>query len=342
MPSTRVLVTGGTGFVGSHVCRCLLARGHDVRLLVRNVDKARAIFADLEKCGPELVAGDVTELSSARTALAGCTALVHAAATTPLQAGSVEQLYAVNVGGTKNLVGAALDLGIERIVSISSITAIFNPDASKVTAEAALADSKLPYGQSKVESERYLRALQAGGAALAIVYPGGILGPDDPGFSDSCRAIKHRVEQGFRIFDDGGMQYIDVRDLAAFVGSLVIDGGTGRYLTPGVFSTWTQQADIIEAVSGCELKRIPARGWKLRALGRLMDIVRLLKPLESPISAETMRYATLWPCIPNTAELGARGLPLRDPRETFNDTLRWMVRAGHLDADRCPASAAAP
>ena len=136
--------------------------------------------------------------------------------------GSVEQMFAVNVGGVKNVVDSALALGIDRIVCVSSITAIFNTDAAKVTPDAAPAKSKLPYGQSKVEAEIYLRRVAGTGAPIAIVYPGGIIGPDDPGFSDSFKALKHRMENGFRIFGDGGMQFIDVRDLAALICSLVI------------------------------------------------------------------------------------------------------------------------
>ena len=132
------------------------------------------------------------------------------------------------------------------------------------------------------------------------------------------------------------MQYIDVRDLADFICSLVATGGGGRFLVPGVYSTWTELADILEDVSGCRLQRIPARGWKLRLLGRLLDLVRKFKTIDAPISAETMRYATLWPEIQNTAEFERRGLSLRDPRVTFDDTLRWMVKAGYLSSDQCP------
>ncbi|HEY6132258.1 MAG TPA: SDR family NAD(P)-dependent oxidoreductase [Halioglobus sp.] len=332
----KILITGGTGFVGSHVCRQLMQSGHAVRLLVRSVDKAQAYYSQAGHGIPELAVGDVTDIASVKMALAGCDGVVHAAAGTPIQMGSVEQMFAVNVGGVKNVVSSALAQGIDRIVCISSITAIFNTDAAKVTADAAPAKSKLPYGQSKVEAEFYLRELQAQGAPVAIVYPGGIIGPDDPGFSDSFKALKHRMEQGFRIFGDGGMQFIDVRDLAALISSLVVNGGSGRFLLPGVYSTWTEQADIIEAVSGCRLQRIPAQGWKLRLIGRITDFVRLFKVVDTPISAETMRYATLWPHIRNTDELGRRGLRLRSAHETFSDAITWMVKAGHLDAARCP------
>ncbi len=332
----KILITGGTGFVGSHVCRQLMAAGHAVQLLVRDQDKAQTYYKQLGEGVPELVVGDVTEVGSVKAALAECDGVVHAAAGMPMQIGSVEQMFAVNVGGVKNVVGSALALGIDRIVCISSITAIFNTDATKVTADAPPANSKMPYGQSKVEAEIYLRALQAQGAPIAIVYPGGIIGPDDPGFSDSFKALKHRIENGFRIFGDGGMQFIDVRDLAALICSLVLSGGSGRFLLPGVYCPWTEQADIIEAVSGCQLQRIPAQGWKLRLIGRVTDLIRHFKVVATPISAETMRYATLWPNINNTDELARRGLGLRSTRETFADAITWMVQAGHLEASRCP------
>ena len=332
----RVLITGGTGFVGSHVCRQLMAAGHTVRLLVRSAERAGSYYSEVGEGSPELVVGDVTDIGSVRAAAQDCDAVVHAAAATPMQTGSVEQLFAVNVGGVKNVVNTALELGIQRIVCISSITAIFNQNADLVTPDAPLVKSRLPYGQSKVEAERYLRELQQQQAPIAIVYPGGVIGPDDPGFSDSFKALKHRMENGFRIFGEGGIQYVDVRDLAALVCSLILSGGCGRILLPGVYSTWTALADTIESVSGCQLQRIPAQGWKLRLVGRLTDAVRLFKTVDSPISAETMRYATLWPNIQNSEELAARGLVLRSSRETFADAIAWMVKAGHIAPALCP------
>ncbi len=332
----KVLITGGTGFVGSHACRELMAAGHSVSLLVRSEEKALKFYEGIGEGIPHLVVGDITDSGSVKRAFEGCDAVVHTAAGTPMQIESVERLFAINVGGVKNVIGAALEVGVDRIICLSSITAIFNEDGSKVTPDTPPNPSKMPYGQSKVEAELYLRKRQEEGAPIAILYPGGIIGPDDPSLSDSCKATMHRIANGFRIFADGGMQYIDVRDLAALIRSLVERGGSGRLLVPGVYSTWTEQADMLEEVSGCQLQRIPAMGWKLRLLGRLVDFARNFTKIDTPISAETMRYATLWPKIRNTDELERRGLQLRDPRETFDDTLRWMVKAGHLDSNQCP------
>ncbi len=332
----RVLITGGTGLVGSHVCCQLLADGHNVRLLVRNPDKAKNYYSSIGVALPELVVGDITDGATVKTALRDCDAVVHAAAATPISSSSVEQLFASNVGGVKNVIGAAVELGLQSMVYISSITAIFNADASKVTADTRPTPSSMPYRQSKVEAELYVRDLQAQGAPISVVYPGAIIGPNDPGLSDTFKALQHRINNGFRIIDDGGMQHVDVRDLAAFIASLVSEGGGGRYLLPGLYCKWSELADIIEEVSGCQLQRIPAQGWKLRLVGRLMDFMRHFKSIDSPVSAETMRYATLWPNIENTDELAKRGLALRSPADTFRDSLTWMVAAGHLQAEQVP------
>jgi hypothetical protein len=153
------------------------------------------------------------------------------------------------------------------------------------------------------------------------------------------KALQHRIQNGFRIFGDGGMQQVDVRDLAAFICDLATAGGGGRFLVPGVYLKWTQLADVVQEQSGCNLQRIPAQGWKLRLIGRIVDIVRKFRTVDSPISAETMRYATLWPHIKNTDELARRNIALRDPRETFGDSIAWMVKAGYLEAAECPAIA---
>ncbi|MEM9255082.1 MAG: SDR family NAD(P)-dependent oxidoreductase [Pseudomonadota bacterium] len=332
----QVLVTGGTGFVGSHICKRLLAEGCNLKLLVRDTVKAGAMVAHWPNSHSELIAGDITDRGSVERAVAGCQAVVHAAAATPMQGLSERDLFAVNVDGTGNVCHAAHQAGVESIVCVSSVTAIFDTDPAKVTVEAKPKPSRLPYGRSKQSAELLLRDLQSRGAPVSIVYPGGVIGPDDPALSDTCRALQYRLTQGFRIFGDGGIQHLDVRDLADFVCVLTGRGTRERFLLPGVFLRWSELADLLDDISGAAVKRIPARGWQLRLIGRLMDLMRHFRSIESPISAETMRYATQWPRIANTRSLEEFGLSLREPRQTFTDTLIWMVKRGHLDPGLAP------
>jgi nucleoside-diphosphate-sugar epimerase len=334
----RILITGGTGFVGSHTARTLLRSGHDVRLVVRDGSAARAqrVFADPD--APTLVRGDVTDPRSIRAALDGCDAVVHCAGVTPMhpRGADGEALASVNVGGTRAVVGGASEIGLRAIVYVSSITAIFHTDARKMTADAPIARSRHPYGRSKAEAERYVRGLQAAGHPVSIVYPGGVLGPDDPGLSAAAMALRYRMTSPFRI-TSGGAQQIDVRDLAAIIAALATQTtGSGRYLTAGHFLSWPELADLLERLTGCRLERVPTPGVYLRLLGHAADLLRRVRPVASPLSAENMRYATQWPPMENSPALARLGIELRPAAETFRDTLRWMCAAGHLDRQTMP------
>jgi len=145
------------------------------------------------------------------------------------------------------------------------------------------------------------------------------------------------MTQGFRI-TSGGTQQIDVRDLAAFVVALLEknDGKPARYFTAGHYMSWTQFADLLDNISGATLPRSQIAGWKLRLFGQITDIKRLFKPDPSPISAETMRYATQWPEVQNASEIKVLGVTLRPASETFSDTLRWMGESNLLDKKLLP------
>lgn len=333
----RVLVTGSTGFVGLHTVRALKSKGHEVVVLVRSAEKAQQLFVQYGVAIDRLVVGSIADESAVRAALRGCDAVVHAAAVTPMQVASEKELLATNVDGVKNVIGTACDLGVQNCVYVSSITAIFNTNSARMHADAPIAKSKHSYGQSKAQAEAYVRSLQAQGKGVKTVYPGGIIGPDDPGRSATLQSLLHRMTQGFRI-TSGGTQQIDVRDLAAFMVALLEknDGQPARYLTAGHYMAWETFADLLDDISGKKLPRSEIAGWKLRLFGRITDIKRLFKPNPSPISAETMRYATQWPCVKNAEEIQQLGIVLREPRATFTDTLRWLGETGMLDKKSLP------
>lgn len=333
----RVLVTGGTGFVGFHVVRLLKERGHAVVLLVRDTEKARKLYEKNNIAIDQFVSGSIADAAVVQQALQGCDGVVHAAAITPMQAASEQDLFATNVGGVKNVIGSACESGINNVVYVSSITAIFNTDAKKMHVDAPVARSRHAYGKSKAQAEETVRSLQALGKGVKTVYPGGIIGPDDPGKSATLMSLLYRMTQGFRI-TSGGTQQIDARDLAAFIVALLEknDGKPARYFTAGHYMDWKTFADLLDDISGTTLARSETAGWKLRLFGQITDIKRLFKPDPSPISAETMRYATQWPEVQNAPEMKVLGVTLRPVAETFRDTLRWMGENKLLDKKLLP------
>src|SRR5207245_5577130 len=153
----RVLVTGGTGFVGSPPAAALSARGHDVRLLVRSPEKVGPVLGALGLTAPDVAPGDVTDAGSVRAAIAGCDAVVHAAALVSLRRGDEERLHAVNVGGTETVIDAALDFGADPVVHVSSFT-VLAPEGGRIRADSAVAEAEGAYAASKAAAGRVARA----------------------------------------------------------------------------------------------------------------------------------------------------------------------------------------
>src|SRR5450432_622286 len=106
------LVTGGTGFVGAHVVRALIAGGRSVRCLVR----PESVLTNLDGLGVEIVPGDLADPASLRAAAAGCVVVYHCAADYRLGARRPAEIFAANVGGTDNVLRAAADAGARRVV----------------------------------------------------------------------------------------------------------------------------------------------------------------------------------------------------------------------------------
>lgn len=169
----RTLVTGATGKVGGSVARALLARGDDVRVLVRDPERAGRVLPD----GVEPARGDVTEPGSLPAAVEGCE-LVFNAVGLPEQWLPDESVFErVNARGTENVVRAARDAGVRRVVHTSTID-VFHAEPGTRFDESRLADypKGTAYERSKQHAERLALAAR-GDMELPIVNPGGVYGP---------------------------------------------------------------------------------------------------------------------------------------------------------------------
>jgi dihydroflavonol-4-reductase len=325
-----VLVTGATGFVGSHTASALLDAGHDVRVLARDPAKVAAVpaFAGRDVA---VVEGDVTDAAAVRAAVAGCDAVVHAAAQVALDARRAEQTRQVNVEGTKHVVGGALDAGAACVVHVSTV-ALFGLGRRMVTVDSPLAAGRGPYAQSKLEAETWVRDQQQDGAPVVSVYPGGVHGPDSPSFSEGHRATT--VWLRMPPHTEGGTSIVDVRDLARLhVALLERPDRPARVMAGGHYLAWARLVRVLADVTGRRLTPIPMPGPVLRFAGRVGDLAASLVGVETIWSSESMETATRSPRYDSTSAdriLGPDGF--RPVEETFADEIAWMAGAGHLSA----------
>ena len=328
MSDLRVMITGGTGFIGSHTAAALIEAGHEVRLLARDREKVARVYGEWNLPVPECVVGDITDSDQVALALSGCNAAVHAAALVALEAGNAGLVRRSNLAGVECVMGQVREL--ESVLYVSSAAALFEPGRERLHADLPVASPRTPYGRSKADAECYVRRLQDDGARIATTYPAAVLGPDDPGLSESNHALRSMARDLF-IATSTGFQMIDVRDLARIhVGLLERARGPGRYMTPGRFLPWSELGDLLDDLIGGALRRVRLPGAALRLAGRVCDVVKRVVDFDFPVTLESMTFASRWPVAEPSPELGELGVELREPRETLVDALRWLVRAGHL------------
>lgn len=335
----RVLVTGSTGFAGFHTVKALVRRGHQVVVFVRSQEKMNALFA---KAGIELervVVGDIADRELLKHALSGCDACVHTAAITPLMQADEQEIMRVNVEGTRAVIETARDCGVNNIVFLSSIAAVFGRGDKTISLANNVDVPEYAYGKSKALAELYVRQQLQAGVPIAVIYPGGIVGPEDPALSATLMSLQYRLNNDFTI-TSSGTQQLDVRDLADFIVAALERSPLtpAQYILAGHYLPWADFADLLERVSGAKLNRKRVAGPILRAVGAINDIKRAMgKKVMSPVSRETMRYTTQWPAVDNQPALDALNFKLRSAEDTFADTLRWMKQQQLISPSKVPA-----
>ncbi len=324
----RVMVTGGTGFIGYHTVLALIAAGHEVSLLVRSTEKMESLF------GPGVIrhytVGDIVDADSVRSALRGCDALVHTAAKVSTHAGDAQRVFDTNVQGTRTVIGAGIEMDLDAIVHVSSVTALFDPAASRLDEHSPPGKAASGYGRSKVTCEKYVRGLQEQGHPVYITYPAAVIGPDDPGLTEPNQAVQTFLAN-FGPLMSSGNQYVDVRDVAQ-VHLMLLEQRPppGRFLLGGHYIPWCELPAVLEPVVGRKLLKLPLYAGAMRFAGRVVDTLSPLLKLDIPVTEEGMVYATNWVVMDNSKVERELGFRFRPVEESFGDCIRWLYSAGHI------------
>jgi nucleoside-diphosphate-sugar epimerase len=326
------MVTGGTGFIGYHTTQALLDAGHEVSLLVRSVDKMLNLYG--EDSIDSYTRGDITDADAVERALEDCDAVVHTAAMVSVDARDAEKVYEGNVAGARTVIDTALEAGVERVIHVSSVTALFDPKAEVLDENSPPGSAHNAYGRSKVACERYVRELQEQGEPVYITYPASVMGPDDPGLTEPHVGLQTYLAY-FVPQMPSGNQYVDVRDVAeVHLRLLERDVEPGRYLVGGHYIPWMELGDLLEELTGRRLLKVPLTGQFMRMAGRALDFISNRVALDVPITEEAMEYATRW--VPMDSGKVERELDFafRDIGDTFFDAIYWLYAAGYITAEQ--------
>ncbi len=312
----KTLLTGATGFIGSHLARALSRRGDELRLLIRR-DSSDELLSGLDY---ERVNGDVTDRRAVRRAVDGVQRVFHVAGTTSMRAADQARAFDVNLGGTRIVAEESLAAGVERLVHTSSVAAI-GPAAPGGRADERQAFTAgglgIAYMNSKHEAEAEVLRAAAGGLDAVIVNPTFVLGPGDRG-SSSMGLIRRFLLRRIPAYVDGGLNIVDVRDVAD--GHLLADakGKTGeRYILGGRnFTLQRLFADLsrICGVPAPQLRLPPP----LAVAGATMS-EQLGLPLG--VAADETRSAALWWTYSSAKAKRELGFAPRPHEETLEAAL---------------------
>jgi dihydroflavonol-4-reductase len=326
-----VLITGATGFIGRAVADAAARRGIELRFLIRS-DRYLDQVSHLKY---ERVTGDLTDPESLRKACEGVDAVFHLAALYSMWVRDIGPLIRTNVEGTKAIIRAALDAGIEKLVYTSSVAAIGHRDdgePSDETVEWNLEWTRDPYTKSKHLSHLAVKEFIRDGAPIIIAYPSAPVGPNDIKPTPTGQMYIDLINGKVPVYYPGGFSVVDVEDcgeghLLAFEKGKI---GEGYILTNK--NMWLKE--IFDMV--CEIAEVPKVkiGISKRLAWFAADMMEWWAnnvTHQAPVlTGGGARMTSLPPFYTNRKAVEQLGFKTRPVEETFERAVRYFGERGLL------------
>ena len=329
----KVLVTGATGFIGGNVARALLARGYEVKALVRPGSSTLTV----KDTGVETAPGDVTDRESVAGAMAGCRAVVHCAAMYTFSARDPRLIYETNVTGTRVVLEEALRAGVAGCVYTSTVSTVGVPRGELGTEEMEPSPKHLigHYKKSKYMAERVALDLARDGLPVVVVNPTAPVGPWDVKPTPTGRIVLDFLRGRIPAYINTGMNLVDVEDVALGHVLALEKGRPGeRYLVGNKNMTLQDAFKVLEGITGRRAPRVKLPIGLVIGAGYLDAFVegRLLRrqpmiPLEGVRVARKPMYVS---CEKAVRELG---LPQSPVEGALEKAVRWFREYGYVGSD---------
>jgi dihydroflavonol-4-reductase len=327
----KTLITGATGFVGSAVLRKLLSAGHDVRALVR----AGSNRANLSGLPVETVEGDLRDSDSLKKAVRGCSALFHVAADYRLWTPRPDDLYEINVTGTRNLIRAAADEGVEKTVYTSSVAVLgFNRDCSPADEDTpvSLSDMIGHYKRSKFLAEAEVKKLARElGIAVIIVNPSTPVGPGDIKPTPTGRIIVDAASGRMPAYVDTGLNFVHVDDVAGGHLLALERGRPGeRYILGGTNMSLKNALTEIAFIAGRKPPRVRLPHSLVLAVAAAAEGWSLITRKEPRVNLTGARLSCKKMYFSIEKARRELGYTARPVKEGFRDAVNWFRSNGYI------------
>ena len=324
------LVTGATGFVGSAVARVLLARGHQVRVMVRPTSDRR----NLAGLDVEIVIGDLTDPASLAGAVAGCRYLAHVAADYRIWVPDPEAMLRANLDGSVAMLRAAAAAGVERSVYCSSVAALgLNADGTPANETTPVQEAGLVgvYKRSKYRAEQAVLELARQGQDIVIVNPAAPVGPRDIKPTPTGRMILDAAAGRVPAFIDTGLNVVHVDDVAEGHALALERGKTGeKYILGGENLRLQELLTLVCEVAGKKPPRIQLPIGAVWPVAWLMEGVSRLTGKEPLVTRDHLKMARKKMFYSSVKAMRELGYAPRPARLAVQDAVAWFRGAGML------------
>lgn len=323
----RVLVTGGTGFIGSWLVRALHEQGQEVVLLYRS----KSALEELAPYVRYAVKGDVTDLSSLKEAFSGVHMVYHLAGVVGYDPRERALMEKVNVQGTQNMVQAAIDAEVERFIHLSSVVAVgaaFQKEVLNEESPYELGPLNMGYFETKREAEKIvLKAHKEQGLKALCLNPATVYGRGDA--LKGSRKMQVKVAQGkLKFYPPGGVNIVHIQDVVDCLIKAQEKGRPGeRYILSGENLLLKEVFQKIASIAKVKPPSIRLPKPLLLAVGQAGDLMNRAG-LKGPLTSENAWAACLYHWFDSAKAQKEFGFTPRSADQALTESVEWMKEHG--------------
>ncbi|MEZ0486641.1 NAD-dependent epimerase/dehydratase family protein [Fibrella aquatica] len=325
-----ILVTGANGFLGSHIAHELVTRGYVVRALVRPF----SFRATLSGLPIEFIEGDISNPTDLLAATEGCTGVIHAAALAQVNPARNESVWQVNKVGTENVLQAAQQHGIRRLVYVGTAN-VFGFGTKENPGNETRPYSGKHYGVDYMDSKvaatiAVTQAALTGNVPAVLVHPSFLVGPMDskPTSGAMLLAIARRQVPGYTA---GGKNFIHVRDAAVATVNALTMGRVGEsYILGNENLSYQEAFELMAGIAGVRAPRFAISPSLTRLYGRFNDALSAVTGKLAQVTFPMAMIANDGHYFSSQKAIDELNLPQTSIREAIQDAYDWFTANGHV------------